>query len=77
VEEAIVGGLVNVLLPPVLERYGTPIPAELIDADLRTKETNRKYRLLQKGIEVVREMGYKHSIELYREHPSKFREMLI
>jgi hypothetical protein len=77
VEEAIVGGLVNVLLPPVLERYGTPVPAELIDADLRTKETNRKYRLLQKGIEVVREMGYKHSIELYREQPFKFREMLI
>jgi hypothetical protein len=77
VEEAIVGGLVNVLLPPVLERYGTPVPAELIDADLKSKGANRKYRLLQRGIEVVREMGYKTSIELYREHPFKFREMLI
>lgn len=77
VEEAIVGGLVNVLLPPVLERYGAPVPAELIDADLKAKESNRKYRLLQKGIEVVREMGYKNSIELYREQPFKFREMLI
>lgn len=77
VEEAIVGGLVSVLLPPVLERYGTPVPAELIDADLKSKETNRKYRLLQKGIEVVREMGYKNSIDLYRDQPFKFREMLI
>jgi hypothetical protein len=77
VEEAIVGGLVNVLLPPVLERYGTPVPIELIDADLKSKGAYRKYRLLKKGIEVVREMGYKASLELYRQQPSKFRELLI
>ena len=57
VEEAIVGGLVNVLLPPVLERYGTPVQEDLIHADMKSKETYRKYRWLKKGIEVVQEMG--------------------
>lgn len=37
----------------------------------------KKYRHLQKGIEVVKAIGFKAAIGIYRRDPEKFRDMVV
>lgn len=76
VEEAIVGGLVYHLLPPILERRVGAIPDDLISADIETKKQHLKYNKLGKGIRLVAARGTRTCLELYLKSPEAFRELL-
>ncbi|NNL75666.1 MAG: hypothetical protein HKO68_04945 [Desulfobacterales bacterium] len=77
VEEAIAGGLVYGLLPEFLSKKFSKFNPAWIESDLSTKSTMTRYRYLQKGIQVVEELGINKSIQLFREDPNAFRDLLI
>ena len=77
VEEAITGGLVYGLLPEFLTNSITSFQPDWIESDLTTKSTMKRYKYLKKGIQVVKGLGIKKSIHLYREDPQAFRDLLI
>ena len=77
VEEAIVGGLVYALLPSTVEKYIPDLPDSLIESDIKTKVEFKKYRHLRKGIQIVDQLGYKKSINMYRDSPVAFRNLLM
>ena len=76
VEEAMVGGLVEIFFPQVVSRYITGFPQAEIEQSVRDKCRLQRYRYLQKGIKVVKGMGYKTAIETYRRNPAIFRRMV-
>lgn len=77
VEEAIVGGLVYHLLPPILEKQVGPISESLISSDIETKEQFFKYNKLGRGIRLVGTKGTKACLELYLKNPEAIRDLLI
>jgi len=77
VEEGIVGGLVHSLMPRILDNYLDPIPSRLVEKDLVTKSQLIKYRYLERGIELVKDLGYQKALHLYKTDPTRFRDMLI
>jgi hypothetical protein len=77
VEEAIVGGIVYVLLPDILEEHIKYLPSSHIAMDLFAKSRFRKYRHLEKGITIVEEIGFREAIRMYSEDPQAFRDLLI
>jgi len=76
IEEAIVGGLVYGLLPEFLSQSVTNFQPAWIEADLASKRKMKRYRYLNKGIQVVAELGINKSIDLYRLDPRAFRNLL-
>lgn len=76
VEEAIVGGLVHVLVPDVILTRVPDLPLKWIQADLKTKSRHDKYRFLPRGIDIVTRRGLKESIDLYARDPFSFRTLL-
>lgn len=77
VEEAVVGGLVHTLVPCFLEQCVKNLPYSLIEEDIEAKSRFEQYRYLKKGIEVVKSMGYKKALKMYKTDPIKFRELLL
>jgi hypothetical protein len=76
VEEAMVGGLVEIFFPQVVSRYISGFPQAEIKRSVEDKCSLQRYRYLQKGIQVVKMLGYKGAIEIYRQDPAKFRKMV-
>ena len=76
IEEAIVGGLVNIFFPQVVSRYIADFPQSEIEKSVHAKFSMQRYRYLPKGIEVVRNMGFRTAIGIYRRNPEMFREMV-
>ncbi len=76
VEEAMVGGLVSRLLPDVFERYLPNPPDDPLGRILEERKALDKYRYLERGIDVVADLGLTAAIELYRTNPSGFRALL-
>ncbi|MCD6186366.1 MAG: hypothetical protein J7K84_11435 [Deltaproteobacteria bacterium] len=77
IEEAVVGGIVNELLPSFLERHITNLPSSFIDEDLQLKNRFKKYKYLQKGICVVERIGYVEAINIYRNNTMAFKKMMV
>jgi hypothetical protein len=77
VEEAIVGGIVRVLLPRILEAHLDELPLSWIEKDLEFKAQLKQYRYLKKGIAVIRQMGYQKAIKLYAKDPAAFSDLLM
>ena len=77
VEEAIVGGIVYRLLPGILEERVEDLSLSSIEMDLIAKSQFEKYRHLEKGINVVEEIGYRKAIRLYSKDPAAFRDLLL
>jgi hypothetical protein len=77
IEEAVVGGIVRILLPQILETYLDDLPLNWIDEDLDEKGHFKKYRLLQKGITLVEDLGYKEIIRLYSKDPIALGDLLL
>jgi len=77
VEEAVVGGLVRMLLPGILERY---LEAESEALDMAKTFAERrvfdKYRFLDRGIAVVRQLGLQSAIRIYRDDARQFKALL-
>jgi len=76
VEEAIVGGLVDIFFPQVASRYIADFPLSEIQTAVHAKFSTKRYRYLEKGIKVVKTMGVKTAIETYRQDPDIFRAMV-
>jgi len=77
VEEAVVGGIVYLLLPLILEDYQVELPVSWIEKDREIKIQYKKYRHLEKGISLVEKMGYKQAIRLYSKDPAAFKQLLL
>jgi hypothetical protein len=77
VEEAIVGGIVNQLLPHILEEHFEDLSASHIEKDILAKRQFEKYRHLAKGIAIVEEIGYREAIRMYSKDPAAFRDLLL
>ena len=76
VEEAIVGGLVHTILPQFLRTHVHNFSDNLVDEDIDSKMDFRQYRHLRKGIEIVKEIGGKKAVKIYKEDPWAFKELL-
>jgi len=76
IEEAIVGGVVRVLLPRILEAYLGDLLLSWIEKDLDRKAGLTQYRYLKRGISVVEQIGYQGAIKLYSKDPSAFSDLL-
>jgi hypothetical protein len=77
VEEALVGGLVNVFFPKIVARYFDNFPLVEIERGLQSKLRIKKYRHLLEGIRMVENTGYQAAVDLYTRNPNKLKEMLI
>ncbi|MDH3723063.1 MAG: hypothetical protein OET57_11715 [Desulfobacteraceae bacterium] len=77
VEEAIVGGIVYRLLPHILEEHITDLSLSDIEMDIIAKRQFEKYRHLEKGITIVKEIGYGEAIRMYSKDPAAFRDLLL
>ena len=77
VEEALVGGLVNVFFPKIVTRFFDHFPPVEIERGLESKLRIKKYRHLLEGIRVVENKGHRAAVAIYTQNPNKIREMLI
>lgn len=76
IEEAMVGGLVSRLLPEVFNRYLPGSPAQHIKDAMAHRGAFEKYRYLDRGIQVVSDLGLEAAIELYQTDLNGFKSML-
>lgn len=76
VEEAIVGGIVNILLRDYIVEHINNFKYSSIEEDITSKNEFRRYMYLKKGIEVVKNMGYIEAIDMYSCNPMEFRKLL-
>jgi hypothetical protein len=77
VEEAVIGGIVFLLLPPILEDCRVELPESWIAKDRDVKIQYERYRYLERGIDVVDKIGYQEAIRLYSADPAAFRDLLL
>jgi hypothetical protein len=76
VEEAIVGGVVHDLSPPILAARMITLPPGLIEKDLKSRSELRRYRYLEKGVLFVRNTGSLSAVGIYKTDPAAFRNFL-
>ena len=70
------GGLVNELLPGFLAQHVEGFKREWIEDDLNLKQQMDRYRYLEKGIQVVRQLGVSKSLVLYQDNPGRFKFLM-
>ena len=76
VEEALVGGLVDVLFPKIVATFFDEFSSDEISKGLESKLGFEKYRHLPAGIRIVQQAGYKQAVDLYTRDPRQIEEML-
>lgn len=76
IEEAIVGGLVYLLLKEYTPKYGFTVSNRDVERALLAKENLVRYRYRKVGIKRVVEMGFKRAFELYTSNPAEFQTSL-
>ena len=77
VEEALVGGLVNVFFPKIVSRYFDDFQPVEIERGLGSKLRIKKYRYLLEGIRVVENTGCRAAVDMYTRNPYKIQDMLL
>ena len=77
VEEAVVGGLVNELMPVILTRFlDADTSADLVRS-LEERQAFTQYRYLNQGIALVDRLGMQSAIHIYQNQPRRFKSLLI
>jgi hypothetical protein len=77
VEEGVVGGLVNILLPEILERFMPGlVPQALMIQDVEEKSKFHKYRYLKAGVSLARQMGHRKWLGMFQVAPKQVRALL-
>ncbi len=76
VEEAIVGGVVWQVMPEILTRFLHEGSPDLLADILTEREELPQYRLLRSAIQVVTDLGVNPAIDVYRNNPLDFRNMI-
>jgi hypothetical protein len=75
VEEAIVGGIVSQLLPEIYDRFLPNPPADQA-GNVMHRDQFAQYRYLERGIQVVSDLGLEAAIDLYRTDSERFKILL-
>jgi hypothetical protein len=76
VEEAIVGGLVEQLLPALMRRHELVLDAGDMQRSADAKAGLPQYRYRDVGLRLVESLGVQAAMEMYREDPRAFRNQL-
>jgi hypothetical protein len=76
VEEAIVGGLVEQLLPALIRRHELVLDAGDMQRSAEAKAGLPQYRYRDVGLRLVASMGAQAAIKMYQENPLAFRNQL-
>ncbi len=77
VEEALAVALVQALLPPFLEKHIKELPASMIQQHLVSRRRFERYIYVEKAIKLVEQYGCQQILQMYRQDPVKFQELLI
>ena len=77
IEEAVVGGLVNLYFPRLARRHFRNINFAGADQALETRSNSARYRFLKNGIDLVERVGETEAVEMYRNDTDRFRELLL
>ncbi|WP_218188052.1 hypothetical protein [Desulfosarcina cetonica] len=76
VEEALVGGLVDRVLQRYCTRYQVLLPGLAFTQKPTKMPDLAQYRYRRQGIELVRRLGFRRSIDMYVDHPAVFKAHL-
>jgi len=77
VEEAVAGGLAHYYFPRVADKYFQNFELSEMNRSLRQKGHLQKYKFLNKGIRIIQKLGSEAVLQIYRDNPKRFRELLI
>ncbi len=77
VEEAIVGGVVQQLMPDWMNRCIGDRAEDLLAEAMAARDAHAQYIYLDKGIDVVDQLGVAAAMALYRQGPEKFRQLVV
>lgn len=77
VEEAVAGGLAHHYFPQVADKYIKKFKISDIDRALGQRAGREKYRYLRKGIRIIESEGAKTVLNMYRNAPQRFRDLLV
>ncbi|MCP4745455.1 MAG: hypothetical protein GY874_04825 [Desulfobacteraceae bacterium] len=75
VEEAIVGGIVSLVLPELFDNFVNNISKDELLESLAERKNFQQYRYLSKAIDVVSKLGAAECYKLYQNNPEQFRLM--
>ncbi len=76
VEEALVGGLADLLLKEYLFRYDMPIPRKERRYLLDTQKRLPRYKYRAAGIRLASHLGFQRTLDLYKADPKVFAKQL-
>lgn len=76
VEESIVGGLVEQLMPGLLDHFVLHPPANLMEEAWANRQEHEQYRYLDQGRRMVADLGVEAALSLYRTDPQKFSHLV-
>jgi hypothetical protein len=76
VEEALVGGLVEQVLPSLIQSRKIPLAAGAAQRSADSKKGLPQYRYREVGVRLVENMGLKAAMQMYQEDPLAFERQL-
>lgn len=77
VEEALVGGLVEQVLPGLIRSQALSLEAGEVERSAAAKADLPQYRYRDVGLRLVESMGVQAAMQMYREDPLEFEQQLI
>ncbi|NNF98895.1 MAG: hypothetical protein HKM93_05920 [Desulfobacteraceae bacterium] len=77
VEEAIVGGLISLIIDEYSRKYQKDLPTVQIRQHFAEMRNIPQYKYRFNGIKLVRDLGIDRSYEMYREDPMEFKKMVL
>ena len=77
VEEAVAGGLAHHYFPQVVDKFIKNIDPAEIHRALDQRAGRKKYRYLKKGIRIIESEGPETVLNMYRNAPNSFRNLIV
>ena len=77
VEEAVAGGLAHYYFPRVADKFLQNFELSEMNRSLSQKGHLQKYKFLKKGIHLIDKLGSETVLQIYRNNPKRFRELLV
>lgn len=76
IEEAFVGGLVHALLPELAEQFAVSLSDTDMQLSFLEKSHLPQYKYRRAGILLVKKIGYRNVLDIYRDDPSEFERLI-
>jgi hypothetical protein len=77
VEESVVGGLVNRALEGYCTRHNMAMPGSVNGERRHATPSLSQYKYRDRGIQLVKNLGFQEAMALYMDSPSNFRDQLF